>query len=205
MSKNNNTYTIVGTLVGFDVAAYRDEKHLTDKKKDNFFATVETSKGLRTIWGIHLQSAIAEAGVHAGDFIKLSKTGQEEFMATIFKKDEDGNRVRSQERRWRNVFEVEKLERRQKRSSKSSAKAEKPKQSTIALARENELAKQFGVGALRPKTFGSGAIGEVVDADFDPWQQGTTKTLPPVRISWSRLMLSFIGLFVFLAWWGSIT
>jgi len=100
---------LVGTLVEHGRAPYRNDK----KEAMSYYATIETSTGERTVWGVDLERAFKESlsKPAAGDLVGLRAVRQEPVTVKARERDAEGKVVRERDMDTiRNRWIVEKRE-----------------------------------------------------------------------------------------------
>jgi hypothetical protein len=84
---------VTGKLLDHGEAHYQNDK----KKELSYFVKVETPTGERTVWGVDLRRAMAEAGVQKGEKVALEKIDREPVIAKEKVFDKQGNQVGNRE------------------------------------------------------------------------------------------------------------
>ncbi len=78
-----------GVLLAHGAAPFNHDP----KQSGNYYATVRTTSGDRTVWGLDLERAIAENGVQVGQRIELEKGGSKTVTALQRQFDESGREL----------------------------------------------------------------------------------------------------------------
>lgn len=73
---------IIGRLIEHGPAPYKHDK----ENQDSYFVRVETSKGIKELWGQGLESALHSSGAQPGQHMKLYDLGQEETKVPVLEK-----------------------------------------------------------------------------------------------------------------------
>jgi hypothetical protein len=138
----SQTQTPPGVTAGVLVAHARAPFNHDDRQNDSYYATVRTSSGEQTVWGLDLERAIAESGVQPGQRIELEKGGSRLVTAQQRQFDENGKElapktVTSRRNEWL-VYspDVPGLPTREQRQELASARRELDEQRRIREARE---------------------------------------------------------------------
>lgn len=76
---------IIGRLIEHGPAPYKHDKD----NQDSYFVRVETSKGIKELWGQGLENAIHSSGAEPGRHVKLYDLGQEETKVPVLDKNGD--------------------------------------------------------------------------------------------------------------------
>lgn len=76
---------IVGRLLEHGPAPYKHDKD----NQDSYFVRIETTKGIKELWGQGLESAVHNSGAEPGQQLKLYDLGQEQTKVPVF--DKSGN------------------------------------------------------------------------------------------------------------------
>ena len=76
----------VGKVVGFGEAPYR----LDEENASNYFLSLHTPGGEKTVWGVDLKRALDEGGIKIGDSIALEHRGVTPVSVPVTDQDEAG-------------------------------------------------------------------------------------------------------------------
>lgn len=134
-----------GVLVAHGPASFNHDP----KQSNNYFATVRTEAGERTVWGLDLERAIGESGVQVGQHIELEKGASRQVSALQRRFDGKGQEVEpkpvtSRRNEWM-VFsrDVPGLPTREERQAMASVRSEVDEKRRINEARERFLSGKW--------------------------------------------------------------
>ncbi|WP_143325509.1 LPD7 domain-containing protein [Caballeronia sordidicola] len=130
---------VTGKLLDHGEAHYQNDK----KKELSYFVKVETPTGERTVWGVDLKRAMAEAGVQKGAKVALEKIDREPVIAKEKVFDKQGNQVGNRE--------VDAIKNRWSVGSLDKAEAFVSGERTEVVKKHPDLAPAYGTVAAARK------------------------------------------------------
>lgn len=99
VSENENERTrapavrgLAGTLIDHGAAPYQNNP----KERPNYFVTVETPLGVKTLWGKELGPVIEASGAEKGDAIRITHEGKEAVLIQM----RDGRTIETHRNQW---------------------------------------------------------------------------------------------------------
>lgn len=110
-----------GVLTQHGAAPYQHRENAST----SYYVTLETNKGLETIWGVELEKAVKEFNCRTGQMVNLNYKGKEQILIRVKEQDASGKEVIREKQVHRNNWEMKPTRKRSVKPSSAPEAGEK--------------------------------------------------------------------------------
>ncbi|VUS41685.1 LPD7 domain-containing protein [Klebsiella grimontii] len=110
-----------GVLTQHGAAPYQHRENASA----SYYVTLETNKGLETIWGVELEKAVKEFNCRTGQMVNLNYKGKEQILIRVKEQDASGQEVIREKQVHRNNWEMKPTRKRSVKPSSAPEAGEK--------------------------------------------------------------------------------
>ncbi|HBW8106976.1 MULTISPECIES: LPD7 domain-containing protein [Enterobacteriaceae] len=110
-----------GVLTQHGAAPYQHRENASA----SYYVTLETPKGLETIWGVELEKAVKEFNCRTGQMVNLNYKGKEQILIRVKEQDASGQEVIREKQVHRNNWEMKPTRKRSVKPSSAPEAGEK--------------------------------------------------------------------------------
>ncbi|HBT4721714.1 TPA: hypothetical protein MB317_003732 [Klebsiella quasipneumoniae subsp. similipneumoniae] len=110
-----------GVLTQHGAAPYQHRENASA----SYYVTLETNKGLETIWGVELEKAVKEFNCRTGQVVNLNYKGKEQILIRVKEQDASGQEVIREKQVHRNNWEMKPTRKRSVKPSSAPEAGEK--------------------------------------------------------------------------------
>lgn len=121
-----------GVLTQHGAAPYQHKENASA----SYYVTLETNKGLETIWGVELEKAVKEFNCRTGQMVNLNYKGKEQILIRVKEQDASGQEVIREKQVHRNNWEMKPTRKRSVKPSSAPEAGEKLSAYDMAVYRE---------------------------------------------------------------------
>lgn len=121
-----------GVLTQHGAAPYQHRENASA----SYYVTLETNKGLETIWGVELEKAVKEFNCRTGQMVNLNYKGKEQILIRVKEQDASGQEVIREKQVHRNNWEMKPTRKRSVKPSSAPEAGEKLSAYDMAVYRD---------------------------------------------------------------------